>query len=192
MAEDRLSKVNRRSITKLMIAVVCMFGFAYALAPLYYAVCEALGIGGRTNSVPIVEVPEGMQKDEDRSVLVQFVTRSAQGMPWDFEPMERSVRVHPGEIKAVNFRVRNRTGEDMVGQAIPSLVPGQAATHFKKTQCFCFDQQPLQANAEEVMPMIFYLDPAIPRSVNTITLSYTLYDITERASAGEVAARQAP
>lgn len=192
MAEDKLSKVNRRSITKLMIAVVCMFGFAYALAPLYYAVCEALGIGGRTNSVPIVEVPEGMQKDEDRSVLVQFVTRSAQGMPWDFEPMERSVRVHPGEIKAVNFRVRNRTGEDMVGQAIPSLVPGQAAPHFKKTQCFCFDQQPLVAEGEEVMPMIFYLDPAIPRSVTTITLSYTLYDITERARAGEVAARQAP
>ncbi|MBA3979029.1 MAG: cytochrome c oxidase assembly protein [Alcanivorax sp.] len=192
MAEDKLSRVNRRSITKLMIAVVCMFGFAYALAPLYYAVCEALGIGGRTNSVPIVEVPEGMQKDEDRSVLVQFVTRSAQGMPWDFEPMERSVRVHPGEIKAVNFRVRNRTGEDMVGQAIPSLVPGQAAPHFKKTQCFCFDQQPLVAEGEEVMPMIFYLDPAIPRSVTTITLSYTLYDITERARAGEVAARQAP
>lgn len=192
MAEDKLSRINRRSITKLMIAVVCMFGFAYALAPLYYAVCEALGIGGRTNSVPIVEVPEGMQKDEDRSVLVQFVTRSAQGMPWDFEPMERSVRVHPGEIKAVNFRVRNRTGEDMVGQAIPSLVPGQAAPHFKKTQCFCFDQQPLVAEGEEVMPMIFYLDPAIPRSVTTITLSYTLYDITERARAGEVAARQAP
>lgn len=192
MAEDKLSRINRRSITKLMIAVVCMFGFAYALAPLYYAVCEALGIGGRTNSAPIVEVPEGMQKDEDRSVLVQFVTRSAQGMPWDFEPMERSVRVHPGEIKAVNFRVRNRTGEDMVGQAIPSLVPGQAAPHFKKTQCFCFDQQPLVAEGEEVMPMIFYLDPAIPRSVTTITLSYTLYDITERASAGEVAARQAP
>ena len=192
MAEDKLSRINRRSITKLMIAVVCMFGFAYALAPLYYAVCEALGIGGRTNSAPIVEVPEGMQKDEDRSVLVQFVTRSAQGMPWDFEQMERSVRVHPGEIKAVNFRVRNRTGEDMVGQAIPSLVPGQAAPHFKKTQCFCFDQQPLVAEGEEVMPMIFYLDPAIPRSVTTITLSYTLYDITERASAGEVAARQAP
>lgn len=192
MAEDKLSRINRRSITKLMIAVVCMFGFAYALAPLYYAVCEALGIGGRTNSVPIVEVPEGMQKDEDRSILVRFVTRSAQGMPWDFEPMERAVRVHPGEIKAVNFRVRNRTGEDMVGQAIPSLVPGQAAPHFKKTQCFCFDQQPLVAEGEEVMPMIFYLDPAIPSSVTTITLSYTLYDITERARAGEVAARQAP
>ena len=191
MSEEKLGKQTRRSVAKLAIVAVCMFGFAYALAPLYYAVCEALGIGGRTNSVPIVEVPEGMQKDEDRTVLVQFVTRPAQDMPWDFEPMERAVRVHPGEIKAVNFRVRNQTGNDMVGQAIPSLVPGQAATHFKKTQCFCFDQQPLAANAEEVMPMIFYLDPDIPRSVNTITLSYTLYDITERAGAREVAAREA-
>ncbi|MBZ2188606.1 cytochrome c oxidase assembly protein [Alcanivorax sp. JB21] len=190
MADEPLKRRTRLSVAKLLVVCVCMFGFAYALVPLYDVICEALGINGRTNSVAIVDVPEDMTKDEDRTVLVQFVTRAAKDMPWDFEPMERSVRVHPGEIKAVNFRVRNRTGEDMVGQAIPSLVPGQAASHFKKTQCFCFDQQPLMANGEEVMPMIFYLDPAIPKSVNTITLSYTLYDITERTSVGGVAARQ--
>lgn len=190
MSDEQLTRRTRLSVAKLLVVCVCMFGFAYALVPLYDVICEALGINGRTNSVAIVDVPEDMVKNEDRTVLVQFVTRAAKDMPWDFEPMERSVRVHPGEIKAVNFRVRNRTGEDMVGQAIPSLVPGQAASHFKKTHCFCFDQQPLMANGEEVMPMIFYLDPAIPKSVNTITLSYTLYDITERTSVGGVAARQ--
>lgn len=185
-----LTTRNRSTIKKLSLWALGMFGFAYALVPLYDVICEVTGLNGKTNSVAIVETPEGMVVNEDRSVMVQFITRSARDMPWDFEPEVRAVRVHPGEIKMVNFRVKNPSGDTMVGQAIPSLAPGTAANHFMKTQCFCFDQQTLAGNAEESMPMIFYLDPALPEHVKTITLSYTLYDVTDRANAvGEVAAR---
>lgn len=184
---ETLQNRNRRMIRKLAFAVVGMFGFAFALVPLYDVICEVTGLNGKTNSVAIVDVPEDLTADESRMVTVEFVTRAAQGMPWEFEPEVRAIRMHPGEIKAVNFWARNPTGEKMIGQAIPSLSPGQAANHFKKTQCFCFDQQMLAAGSEELMPMIFYLDPALPSSVSTITLSYTLYDVTDRA--GEIAAR---
>ena len=187
---DDLKVRNRSTIKKLSLWALGMFGFAYALVPLYDVICEVTGLNGKTNSVAIVETPENMVVNEDRSVMVQFVTRSARDMPWDFQPEVRAVRVHPGEIKMVNFRVKNPSGNTMVGQAIPSLAPGTAANHFMKTQCFCFDQQTLAGNAEESMPMIFYLDPALPEHVKTITLSYTLYDVTDRANAvGEVAAR---
>jgi len=188
---ENLDQRNRGIIKKLVLTVAGMFAFAFAMVPLYNVLCEVTGLNGKTNSAAITHVPEGMEADEDRSVLVQFVTRNDPHMPWLFEPMEHSVRVHPGEIKAVNFRVRNDTDRDMISQAIPSLVPGLAASHFKKTQCFCFDQQPLAAHSEQVMPMIFYIDPSIPKHVTTITLSYTLFDITDRVSgrAGEVAAR---
>ena len=192
MAEvDELKTRNRRTIGKLTLWAVGMFGFAYALVPLYDVICEVTGLNGKTNSVAIVDVPEGMQADTDRVITVEFVTRAARGMPWEFESEVRAVRMHPGEIKMVNFRARNTTDQVMIGQAIPSLAPGAAASHFMKTQCFCFDQQTLAANSEESMPMIFYLDPALPANVNTITLSYTLYDVTDRAggAVAEVAAR---
>lgn len=191
MSEEQIEQQHRGIVKKLVLTVLGMFGFAFAMVPLYEVLCEVTGLNGKTNSTAITAVPEGMVADEDRTVLVQFVARNDPNMPWQFEPMERSVRVHPGEIKAVNFRVRNDTDRDMVSQAIPSLVPGQAASHFKKTQCFCFDQQPLAAHSEQVMPMIFYLDPALPKHVTNITLSYTLFDITDRVNGGasEVAAR---
>lgn len=192
MAEaNELQTRNRRTIGKLSLWAVGMFGFAFALVPLYDVICEVTGLNGKTNSVAIVEAPDDLAVNEERTVTVQFVTRSAREMIWEFEPEVRAVRVHPGEIKMVNFRVRNPGSETITGQAIPSLAPGLAASHFKKTQCFCFDQQTLAGNAEESMPMIFYLDPALPEHVNTITLSYTLYDVTDRESGpvSEVAVR---
>lgn len=175
-----LQQRNRSTITRLVLVTLGMFGFAFALVPLYRVICDVTGLNGKTNSVAIVDVPDDLQADESRLVTVEFVTRAAQGMPWTFEPETRALRMHPGEIRMVRFRAANPTTEPMTGQAIPSLAPGQAAAHFKKTQCFCFDQQHLAAGEEESMPMIFYLDPALPPNVNTITLSYTLYDVTER------------
>ena len=188
---DTLQGTNRKLIRNLLLTVVGMFGFGFALVPLYDVICEVTGLNGRTSEVNIVDVPEGMEADEERTVRVSFVTRGSQGIPWDFEPEVRRVEVHPGEIRKVNFRARNTTGEPMVGQMIPSLAPGQAASSFMKTQCFCFDQQPLGAGAEESMPMVFYLDPSIPDHVEEVTLSYTLFDITDRVDdpAAAVAAR---
>lgn len=190
-ATNDLQTNNRMLIRKLLVGVVCMFGFGFALVPLYDVICDITGLNGRTNDVAIVDAPEGMEPQTERTVRVTFVTRGNQNIPWEFEPEERMVDVHPGEIVAVNFRAKNTTSGPMVGQMIPSLAPGQAASHFKKTQCFCFDQQPLAGGAEESMPMIFYLDPAIPEHVSEVTLSYTLFDITDRVDdpAAAVAAR---
>src|SRR5690606_2438670 len=116
------------------------------------------------------------------SINVQFITRVNQGMPWDFQPEVKMVRVHPGETKVVNFLVENRTGNNMVAQAIPSVAPGEAGLYLNKTECFCFEQQPLAAGDATAMPMQFYLDPDIPKHIHTLTLQYTLYDITANAT----------
>lgn len=174
---EELQARHRATTSKLLLVVALMFGFAYALVPLYDVICDITGLNGKTSNRAASAATE---VDADRTIRVSFVTRRGGDIPWAFEPRERSVRVHPGEITLVNFHVRN-DGDDMViAQAIPSVSPAQAAPHLKKTQCFCFEQQSLMAGGEMDMPMIFYLDPALPAHVEEVTLSYTLYDITER------------
>lgn len=171
---------NGRIIRRLLLTVAGMFAFGFALVPLYEAFCDLTGFNGRTrNEAAAVSTH---QVDTSRTVNVQFITRNAQGMPWDFKAEMNSVRVHPGETRVVNFLASNPTGSNMVAQAIPSVAPGEAALYLNKTECFCFNQQPLQAGADTAMPMQFYLDPDIPEHIHTLTLSYTLYDMTANAT----------
>lgn len=174
---DDLQARNRATVKRLLVAVVLMFGFAFALVPLYDVICDVTGLNGKTSSTAATAAPDAV--DEERTVRVSFITRRS-GMDGGFRSEERSVRVHPGEIRMVNFYARNDKGEQVVTQAIPSVTPGEAAPHLKKTQCFCFNQQTLAAGEEKEMPMIFYLDPALPEHIEELTLSYTLYDISER------------
>jgi cytochrome c oxidase assembly protein subunit 11 len=178
-----LAQRNRRVVRNLLIGAVAMFGFAFAMVPLYEVLCEVTGLNGKTNSTA-AELRD-MEQDSDRVITVQFVTRAGQGMPWDFRPEVRSIKVHPGEIAQVNFQVKNPTDNTIIGQAIPSVSPGLAAPHLLKTQCFCFDNQTLAAGGEADMPMIFYLDPALPKHITTITLSYTMFDVTERVAGND-------
>jgi len=187
MAEQSLQQRNRKTLTKLVIGVVAMFGFAFAMVPLYNVLCDITGLNGKTNSSAVAG-PAAL--DEDRLVTVQFVAGNSSGMPWEFEPETRVVKVHPGEIKQVNFYVKNPTGDHMWAQTVPSVSPGVAAQYLKKTQCFCFDKQQLDAGSDESMPMIFYLDPEIPRHVTTVTLSYTIFDITDRVEAEQSAEKK--
>ena len=172
---------HRTLIAKLLALAVAMFLFAvFVLPPLYDLFCEITGIGGRTGGVyEAVEV----KVDTSRLVEVQFVAANNAQMPWDFYPLEHSVVVHPGESRAVNFFAHNKTGEDMTGQAIPSVLPNNAADYFHKTACFCFDNQPLAAGEQAELGVVFILDPDLPDNVNTVTLSYTLFDITDRTVA---------
>ena len=172
---------HRTLIAKLLALAVAMFLFAvFVLPPLYDLFCEITGIGGRTGGVyEAVEV----KVDTSRQVEVQFVAANNAQMPWDFYPLEHSVVVHPGESRAVNFFAHNKTGEDMTGQTIPSVLPNNAADYFHKTACFCFDNQPLAAGEQAELGVVFILDPDLPDNVNTVTLSYTLFDITDRTVA---------
>jgi cytochrome c oxidase assembly protein subunit 11 len=171
--DDRISG----TLKKLLVAAVLMFGFGFALVPLYDVICDVTGLNGKTSSSAAADSND---VDPSRTVRVQFVTQTNADMPWQFRPEVRSVELHPGEIKLVQFFAKNEAVDTVIGQAIPSVTPGVAASYLKKTQCFCFDQQTLAAGKSMDMPVIFYLDPAIPKHITELTLSYTLYNVTER------------
>jgi cytochrome c oxidase assembly protein subunit 11 len=169
---------HRRVVIKSLFGVVVMFMFAiFVLPPLYDLFCEITGIGGKTGDV---YTATEITVDTSREVEVQFIATNNATMPWDFYPVEHKVMVHPGEAKEIVFYARNRTGADMVGQAIPNVLPNNAADYFLKTECFCFNNQPLAAGEEADLAVVFIIDPDLPASVNTVTLSYTIFDITDR------------
>ncbi|WP_286301639.1 cytochrome c oxidase assembly protein [Vibrio apostichopi] len=161
----------------LVLSVIGMFGFGFALVPLYDVMCEALGINGKTNTVSAVQ-PQGMQPDYSRTVRVEFMSHIKPDMPWQFIPETRVLEVHPGEVVQTNYLAQNLSGLSLVGQAVPSVSPGNGATYFNKMECFCFNQQPLEGHKSAEMGLIFYIEPEIPESIHTLTLSYTLFNIT--------------
>ena len=171
---------NSKIVKRLLLTVAGMFAFGFALVPLYNVFCEVTGFNGRTNNEPAAVSQH--EVDKSRTVRVQFITRTAQGIPWKFEPEIKEVRVHPGEVRVVNFLAANPTPDDMVAQAIPSIAPAEASLYLNKVECFCFNQQPLAAGNDAKMPMQFYIAPDIPAHITTFTLSYTLYDMTANAT----------
>ncbi len=170
------------TVGKLVLLTVGMFGFAFALVPLYDLLCDITGLGGRTGD-QYDYVPAQMAVDESRLIKVNFITNTNAGMPWRFESEKGGMRVHPGQPHTVNFYVKNTTDRVMVGQAVPSVVPVRAADMFHKTECFCFEQQVLLPGEEMEMPMRFIVGPELAANVQTISLSYTLFDVTDMASA---------
>jgi len=173
------SEVQRsvtQQVTRLLGVVVAMFVFAiWVLPPLYDVFCDITGLNGKTGgqyqAVNVVV-------DTSRQVRVQFLATNNEGMPWQFAPEMASIKVHPGEEVEVRYLATNPTGLTMTAQAIPSLVPFKAAEYFHKTECFCFNQQSLNAGESAELPLRFIVDQDIPKQVNTITLSYTLFDVT--------------
>ena len=167
---------KKRGVVKLASIVVGMFAFGFMLVPLYDIVCEVTGFNGKTAGAYELSGKETV--DESRLVTVQFLTNRNANMPWSFRPAVRSVKVIPGELNEANFFVRNETESTMVGKAIPSVTPFKAADFLHKTECFCFESQKLEKGEELNMPLRFIVDREIPKDVDRLTLSYTLYDIT--------------
>jgi len=180
---NRILSDNRRMLGKLLVIVLLMFGFGYSLVPMYRAICEALGInvlslaeqrvatGSWTGKKPITNT----QVDTTRTVTVEF-DANARG-PWDFKPAQRSVQVHPGEMATVMYEFRNIQSRTMAAQAIPSYAPKQASPHFNKLECFCFNEYTLKAGESREWPVVFIIDPKLPKDVTTITLSYTFFEV---------------
>jgi cytochrome c oxidase assembly protein subunit 11 len=154
-----------------------MFIFAiWIMPPIYDVFCEITGLNGKTGE-KYVAVDAGI--DTSREITVQFIATNNESMPWVFRPHVRTMKVHPGQEVEVNYFARNPTSSDMVAQAIPSLVPFKAAEYFHKTECFCFNRQALLAGSSADLPLRFIVDRDIPKQVHTITLSYTIFDITD-------------
>lgn len=165
---------NSKVIGWCLAGVLGMFGFGFALVPLYEVFCEVTGINGKTGGR--YETTTTLHRDEDRVVTVQFIAQNGKDMPWIFQPEIRSMEVHPGESVVMNYIAENVTGQAMVGQAVPSLSPSIGTRYFHKTECFCFTQQVLEAGERVEMPVVFIIDPDLPEHVTRLTLSYTLYD----------------
>jgi cytochrome c oxidase assembly protein subunit 11 len=169
---------------RLGTLVVGMFVFAvWVMPPIYDVFCEITGLNGKTGGR---YEAVSTQVDTSRTITVQFVATNNEGMPWEFSPEVQTVKVHPGEQTRINYLAHNLTTNDMIGQAIPSLVPFKAANYFHKTECFCFEQQPLKAGESAELPMFFIVDLDLPEHIHTITLSYTLFDVTERYASDKV------
>jgi cytochrome c oxidase assembly protein subunit 11 len=165
---------------KLGATVVMMFVFAiFIMPPLYDLFCDVTGLNGKTGEAVSTEKASALGVDTSRLIKVQFLATNNENMPWEFRPQISSVTVHPGEVKVINYLAQNTTKTDMVAQAIPSLVPFKAANFFHKTECFCFNQQPLAAGESAELGLSFIVDIDIPKHIKTITLSYTLFDVTE-------------
>ncbi len=176
--EQQTDRSNGKVIKKLVLVVFAMFGFGFALVPLYDVFCDITGLNGKTNDVAVAYKNDGI--DTTRTVKVQFITRMAKGIPWQFEPVINEILVHPGEVKFVNFYAKNKSKRDIIGKAVPSVSPGIAGGYFQKIECFCFTHQPLKAGEEVEMGLQFYVDIDLPSEINTLTLSYTLYEISAK------------
>ena len=174
---------NHRMLGKLVVVVAMMFGFGYALVPTYRAICDALGIN--VLSLSEQKIANGSwtgkkshtntQVDMTRTITVEF-DANARG-PWDFKPAQRSLQVHPGEMTTVMYEFKNIQNRTMAAQAIPSYAPRQASSHFNKLECFCFNQYTLAAGESRQWPVVFVIDPKLPKDVTTITLSYTFFEV---------------
>jgi len=165
---------KKKLITFLCLLVVGMFGFAFALVPLYDVFCDLTGINGKTGGR--MRATSTPQVDAERKVTVEFVTRIDKGIQWDFGTNTRSVVVHPGEPKRIDFYAKNTADHPVTAVAIPSVSPGWAAKYLLKTECFCFNAQTLAAGETTIYPMIFFIDPSLPADIPRLTLSYTLYE----------------
>lgn len=171
---------HNRLLILLALVVVGMFGFGFALVPIYNSLCKTLGINGKTNAEAVAYNPAEAVVDKERLITVEFVATNNSGVPWEFYPKIRKIKVHPGDIAKLAFYAENKSKRQMTVQAIPSVTPGIAAKYLKKTECFCFAQQTLNSHEAMNMPLLFHLDPELPDNVRTITLAYTLFDVTDR------------
>lgn len=166
----------KKLVTRLLLVVVAMFVFGFALVPIYDVMCKALGINGKTGGQYTGE----QQVDASRQVRVQFLSTNSIDMVWDFYPKSDDIVVHPGAVNEMIFIARNPSDRPMSAQAVPSISPSAAAMYFHKTECFCFTQQVLQPGQQIEMPVRFIVDRDMPKDVKHLTLAYTLFDITAR------------
>jgi cytochrome c oxidase assembly protein subunit 11 len=176
---SKLDTENRSLVGRLLILVAAMFGFGFALVPLYDVFCAITGFGGRTNATAAVveEAP-----DFDREIRIEFVTTTNSYAPFEFSADADSMTVAPGKMYFATFTARNLTSEDRIAQAVPSVSPVAAAEHFQKIECFCFTSQEFLANEERAMPLQFIVDPDLPDYVDTISLQYTFFDSASQAA----------
>jgi cytochrome c oxidase assembly protein subunit 11 len=186
-----IKRENIKMVSKLGVIVLAMFGFGYALVPIYKAICEMTGInvlalGDKQIPGATPKLPANTQVDLSRTITVEFDANSRG--PWLFKPAQNTLKVHPGELTTVMYEFQNTQNRTMSAQAIPSYAPSQAGAHFNKLECFCFQQYTLAPGEKKQWPVAFVIDPKLSKDVQTITLSYTFFEVGGRTPAAPQAA----
>ena len=175
-------KKKRRTLLLLAGLAVGMFGFGFAMVPLYGLLCQVTGVQSVEQRAALGEaavVSTPGEVDEDRWVTVKFDATVHPDLPWKITPMKRKMRVRPGEMHLVQFVAENRSGAQITGQAIPSIAPWQATGFFSKMECFCFSQQTLTGNERKEMPLRFSVSPDLPSDIGSLTLSYSVLRVSD-------------
>ena len=175
--EDNVEDNTRRTLIRSALIAGGMFGFGFAMVPIYNVFCKVTGLNGKTDPNPYRKAKDAVI-DTSREIKVQFVATKNAGMTWDFAPNIPQIVVHPGQIGELEFTARNPTGRRIVGQAIPSVTPFEATNFLHKVECFCFTTQTLDPQEEKVMPLRIIVDQELPKHIKKLTLSYTLFDVT--------------
>jgi len=178
--------MHQKTLGILGLVVIGMFGFGFAMIPLYNVICNAFGLNGKFTEIESgnYDVAAANKKvaemiknvDTSRNIKIEFLGTVNKDLPWDFYPMTKQVTLHPGEIGEIKFYAKNRSNQDITGQAVPSLVPGLAVKYFTKMECFCFTQQTLKAGEEVEMLLKFVVNPKLPKRYTTLSLGYTFFD----------------
>lgn len=181
-AQQPRKKAHGLLVGKLATAVIAMFGFGYLMVPIYDVFCDITGLNGKVDNVA---ASESVLVDTSRMITVEFDATGNEYLPFEFTPEFTKIKVHPGEMKTVYYKVHNASGQDMIGQAVPSIAPSRAAEHMKKTECFCFTQQKFAAGETRDLPVTFYVDTELPKDVSIMTLSYTFFDVGKLVRHGE-------
>ena len=186
---------NRRMVAKLAAVAVLMFAFGYALVPIYRSICDALGINVLSryeveSRGGVSTTPKNSQVDTSRTVTIEF-DANVRG-PWDFKPQQPSIDVHPGQVTTILYEFRNRQNRTIAAQAIPSYAPNVAMAHFRKLECFCFTEYLLKPGESKVWPVVFVIDPKLPKDVRTITLSYTFFEVGGKVPPEPTGSARAP
>jgi cytochrome c oxidase assembly protein subunit 11 len=171
---------HRKIVIGCAMLAVVMFALCFSMIPLYNALCRATGLNGSVDLSSVASANNNQATEINRVVTMQFVTTNNAELPWDFYPKAHSLDIHPEANNKMLFYVKNNTKHTMTVQAIPSITPWQAAKHLHKIECFCFRQQTLKAGESMAMPVVFRIDKDIPNDIQTITLAYTLFDVTQQ------------
>ena len=171
-----MNNKSKKTIKLLSTVVLGMFVFSFALVPLYNVFCEVTGLNGKIELKATTE--KGLENQDGRDISIQFISHNNEEMPWIFKPSEDKIKIKTGKYHTATFYVRNTTSKRMVAQAIPSVAPSNAATHLKKLECFCFEQQELAPGEEALLPVKLLFDNDLPKSIKNVVLSYTIFDVT--------------
>ena len=183
MAQTAKKRISKRLVLLLTAMTFGMFGFGYALVPLYDLFCEITGVGGSPTIGSPYQIGQLPDMESDRDVWVEFTGNSTNGLPWTVEPQVKKAKLKIGEVHEFTYLVKNTSGKALVAQAVPSISPMQSARHLVKLECFCFENQPLAAGESRQMPVVFYIDPKLSKDTATLTLSYSFFEVKDSEQA---------